>query len=280
MPLTNSNEYHPRNHWWYVWIPIFGSFIWFGTILSMLITWLAQGGTSRPRYSSQSQSIAYISDVGADILKPLFIVGCSITAVAFFLSLVIERYLRHSGRLIPTMRRREKVFSVLAVLGSVIGGAGLILLSVFDTKRHMNLHRVFLLMFMVGVALSAIFTCIEVHAPLRSLSAYSPDCQYRWISKDFHYLRELRAAYIAKGIIVSILVVLAIAFGAALFTRKAFNAGAILEWTISLGFTFYLLTFYFDLRQAKGVHKGQLNAQTMQNQRRWVMMRERFGRTR
>lgn len=60
------------------------------------------------------------------------------------------------------MRRREKYFSVLAVLGSVVGGAGLILLSVFDTKRHQNLHRGFLLMFMVGVALSAIFTCIEV----------------------------------------------------------------------------------------------------------------------
>jgi len=261
MPLTNSNEHHPRTHWWYVWIPIFGAFIWFGTILSMLITWLAQGGTSRPRYSSQEESIAYISDVGADILKPLFIVGCCITAIAFFLSLVVERYLRHSGRLIPTMRRREKVFSVLAVLGSAVGGSGLILLSIFDTKRHMNLHRGFLLMFMVGVALSAIFTCIE----------------YRWISKDFHYLRQLRHAYIAKGIIVSILVVLAIAFGAALFTQKAFNAGAILEWTISLGFTFYLLTFYFDLRQAKGVQKGELNPQTMQNQRRWVMMKERFG---
>jgi hypothetical protein len=101
--------------------------------------------------------------------------------------------------------------------------------------------------------------------------------QYRWISKNFTYLRELRVAYIVKGVIVSILVILAIAFGAALFTRKADNAGAILEWTISLGFTFYLLTFYFDLRQAKGVPRGQLNPQAMENQRRRVTMRERFG---
>ncbi|KAJ7911502.1 Frag1/DRAM/Sfk1 [Mycena leptocephala] len=257
MPLANSNEHNARSHWWYVWIPIFGAFIWFGTILSMLITWLVQGGTSRPRYSSQAQSIAYISDVGADILKPLFVTGCSITAVTFFLSLVIERYLRHSGRLIPTMRRREKYFSVLAVLGSVVGGAGLILLSVFDTKRHQKLHRGFLLMFMVGVALSAIFTCIE----------------YRWISKDFHFLRQLRRAYIMKGIIVGILVILAIAFGGALSSQSAFNAGGVLEWTISLGFTFYLLTFYYDLRQAKGVRKGELNSQTM----RWMKMRQRFG---
>lgn len=61
----------------------------------MLITYLAQG---RPHYVSQDGSIAYISDVGADILKPLFVAGSAITAVSFFLSLTIERWLRHSGR--------------------------------------------------------------------------------------------------------------------------------------------------------------------------------------
>ncbi|KAJ6630968.1 Frag1/DRAM/Sfk1 family-domain-containing protein [Mycena sp. CBHHK59/15] len=244
MPHPTSTEHRPRAHWSHVWIPIFSAFIWFGTILSMLITWLAQ--------ASQNQSIAYISDVGADILKPLFVTGCSITAVTFFLSLAIERYLRHSGRLIPIMRRREKVFSALAVLGSVLGGAGLILLSVFDTKRHPRIHRVFLLLFMIGVALSAFFTVLE----------------YRWISKDFQYLRQLRTAYVAKGVIASILVVLGVAFGIALFA--ATDAGAILEWTISLGFTFYLLTFYYDLRQAKGVQKGELTPETMRHQRRAV----------
>lgn len=68
--------------------------------------------------------------------------------------------LRH--RLIPNMRRREKWLSSLAILGSFIGGLGIILLSIFDTKRHTSLHRVFLLVFIVGVALSAIFTVMEV----------------------------------------------------------------------------------------------------------------------
>lgn len=104
---------HSRHHWAYVWIPIFGSVVWFcvfhyltllqssvnnsglATLLAMLITWLAQG---RPRLPSQDGSIAYISDIGADILKPLFIAGSSITAVSFFLSLAVERWLRHSGR--------------------------------------------------------------------------------------------------------------------------------------------------------------------------------------
>lgn len=60
------------------------------------------------------------------------------------------------------MRRRERAFSIMAILGSFLGGAGLILLSVFDTKRHPSAHRAFLLVFIVGVGLSAIFTVIEV----------------------------------------------------------------------------------------------------------------------
>ena len=64
------------------------------------------------------------------------------------------------------MRRRERVFSSLAILGSFIGGAGLILLSIFDTARHQSLHRVFLLLFIIGVGLSAVFTIIEVRLAL------------------------------------------------------------------------------------------------------------------
>lgn len=82
-------------HWYYVWIPILTAFIWVGTLLAMLITWLAQG---RPHYVSMEGNIAYISDIGADILKPLFIVGCSITGVGLVLTLIVERWLRHRGR--------------------------------------------------------------------------------------------------------------------------------------------------------------------------------------
>jgi len=62
----------------------------------------------------------------------------------------------------PNMRTRERVLGTMAVLGSFIGGTGLILLSIFDTKRFSTLHRLFLLIFMIGVALSAIFTIAEV----------------------------------------------------------------------------------------------------------------------
>ena len=60
------------------------------------------------------------------------------------------------------MRRRERILSTFAILGSIIGGAGLILLSIFDTEHHHSAHRTFLLVFIVGVGLSAIFTIVEV----------------------------------------------------------------------------------------------------------------------
>ncbi|KAF6754538.1 Frag1/DRAM/Sfk1 family-domain-containing protein [Ephemerocybe angulata] len=201
-------------HWSYVWIPIITGFVWYGTLWAMLITWLAQG---RPRYVSQDGRIAYISD----------------------------RYLRHSGRLLPHMRRREKVFSTLAVLGAFMGGCGLILLSIFDTKRYTSAHRAFLLVFMIGVALSAIFTIIEYH----------------WIKKDFTFARELRIAYWAKGIIAGTLIILSIAFAVTLY--EATDAGAVLEWLIAMLFTSYIWTYFYDLHQSKGVRKGELSEYKM-----------------
>ena len=83
------------HHWIYVWIPIFTALVWFATLLAMLVTWLAMG---RPKYPTQNGNIAYISDIGASTLKPLFVVGCTITGFGFFLCLVCVRYLRHTGR--------------------------------------------------------------------------------------------------------------------------------------------------------------------------------------
>lgn len=169
----------------------------------MLIAWLATG---RPKYVSQEGNIAYISDIGASYLKPLFIVGSSITAVCFVLTLAVGRWLKShsgryvvkdlslstshtSGRLLPDKRKAGRVCGFLAVVGALIGGTGLILLSVFDTARYTTLHRIFLLVFMVGVALSAIFTVIEVrHNWLGSVSSSSPTYSIDGSARTFQTL--------------------------------------------------------------------------------------------
>jgi len=140
------------------------------------------------------------------------------------------------------MRTRERVFAALAIAGATLGGVSLILLSIFDTARHEKAHRSFLLIFMVGVAISALFTVLE----------------FRWLNKHYADSRRLHYSYIAKAIIVFVLVALSIGFGGSLDKRH--EAAAVLEWIIAFGFTFYLLTFVFDLLIA-----NQLSDESNQN---------------
>ena len=70
------------------------------------------------------------------------------TAVAFNLALISERYLRHTGKLSPNTSMWQKVLSVLAIMSGIVGGAGLVLLSIFDTLEYENRHNDFLFVFM------------------------------------------------------------------------------------------------------------------------------------
>lgn len=223
-----NDPHHDHSH--YHWIPVVCSTTWCITLLVLILTWVGQG---RPHYVSQGTSFPYISDIAADILKPLFVIGCIITALAFIGTLVAERWLRHRGRLTHESTTAQKVLAGLAIFGSVLGGAGLILLSGFDTKRYTVPHRIFLGMFMLGVALSAIFTVVE----------------YLSLSKHNRDNRALMWSALSKALVASILIGLAIAMGICL--SQGLELGAIFEWTISFGFVFYPLTFWIDLYRAE-----------------------------
>lgn len=128
-------------------------------LLGLLIHWCVD--TNFEHYSSMSpkQSIAYISNVGAAKLKPLFIAGCCVTTVLLDLALLSDLWLRHRGRLVPNTTRGEKTLAILTILFAAIGTCGLILLSIFDTARHNKLHDIFLFLFIAGYVFSAICTC-------------------------------------------------------------------------------------------------------------------------
>ena len=93
--------------------------------------------------------------------------------------------------------------------------------------------------------------------------------QYRWLSKDYPDTGRLRLAYKVKGTIAILLILLSIGFGVAMY--RAGDVGgqfltiisfpthadrlsilaAVLEWVIAIGFTFYLLSYFWDLRLSK-----------------------------
>jgi hypothetical protein len=129
-------------------------------IIAMLIVWNVE---NKPQYASfdPRQTIAYISDVGAEGLKPLFIAGCVVTTVFLDLSFLSERWLRHRGRLARNITTSEKILSSLSIVFAIVGTVGLICLSIFDTLRHPRLHDTFLLLFVAGYVMSAILLCWE-----------------------------------------------------------------------------------------------------------------------
>jgi len=207
--------------------------VWLATLLGLLIFWVVD--EKRAHYASmgETQYIAYISDVGASRLKPLFVAGCVVTTVLLDASFAADRWLRHRGRLVPNATTTEKVLSGLTIFFALVGTAGLILLSVFDTLRHPKLHDIFLLFFIVGYVFSAIFICWE----------------YQRLGTRYREHRVLRISFWIKLLFVVVEILLAIGFVACTFTQN-YNPGAVLEWIIAFIFCFYVFSFYVDLYPA------------------------------
>ncbi|OTA61110.1 hypothetical protein K449DRAFT_351826 [Hypoxylon sp. EC38] len=226
-------------------LPVISGLMWLATLLGLLLHWIVD--THRVRYASmnENQTIAYISDVGAAELKPLFVTGCIITTIFLDLSFGSDRYLRHKGRLVPNTTTAEKVLSGLTIVFAIIGTIGLTFLSGFDTLRHPRLHDIFLLLFIAGYLLSTIFICAE----------------YQHLSRKNRQHRILRLSFWVKVIFVAVELILAIAFIATNF-KGYYNSAAILEWIIAFIFSFYIFSFYIDLYPAVKTRHSPLSTNT------------------
>ncbi|WVQ65159.1 uncharacterized protein L199_003332 [Kwoniella botswanensis] len=249
----------------YVLFPILAALTWLGGILALLILWVVAG---KPRYQSDEASVVFISDVGATH-QTLFIVICACVAGFYILSLFAERWLRHVDRLPTDLRKREVIFDWLAIIFCVIGSAGLVLLSAFNAFDHSTIHWTMTLVFIVGVALSAIFQSAEVWS----------------LHKDHPDRKSLRRNSILKLTVVVVAVACAIAFGAtygvcggnstatsshsAETCNRVTSAAAALEWTVAFILVFYFLTIAADLWPA-----GKSSPRYMRRLAKWQARHE------
>ncbi|KAI5862810.1 hypothetical protein GGS23DRAFT_68549 [Durotheca rogersii] len=213
--------------------PVVSGLMWLATLLGLLLYWVVN--TDRVIYASMQdgQTFAYISDIGASELKPLFVTGCIITALFLDLSFVSDRLLRHRGRLVPNTSPGEKVLGSLAIVFAIIGTIGLTCLSGFDTLRYQDLHNIFLLLFIAGYLLSAIFICWE----------------YQRLGKKHREHPLLRISFWVKLVFVIVELALAVAFAVSNF-RGHKDTAAALEWVVAFVFTFYVFSFVIDLYPA------------------------------
>ncbi|EFR01739.1 hypothetical protein MGYG_04740 [Nannizzia gypsea CBS 118893] len=218
---------------WYIsyWLlPLVAACVWLATLIVLLVRWKIDGS---PVYATMEpgQSIAYISDIAAQGLKPLFVAGCAVSSVFFVLAFISERWLRHSYRLVPNKGIYDKILSLLSILFAMAGAAGLILLAHFDTVEHSRLHGGFLTMFIGGYLLSAIFICLA------------------YLRLGIHYKEHkiIFASFLVKVFFIVIELALAIAYGVLGKKRRTRDTAAIIEWVIAFIFALYVLSFVVDL---------------------------------
>ncbi|KAM5342705.1 hypothetical protein ACJ41O_013671 [Fusarium nematophilum] len=217
----------------YWWLPIISGLVWFGTLLGLLLEWLVVQDGRHYDTMADTADIAYISNVGADRLQPLFIVGCVLTSIFLDLAFAAERWLRHRGRLVPNVSRGEKILSILSIVFAVVGTVGLICLSIFRTGEYKVLHNLFLGLFIGGYLISAVFICWE----------------YQRLGTKYREHRLLRFSFWAK--LTFILVELSLLVAFAVFSRlRKQNPAAVIEWIVAFIFTFYAFSFVIDLYPA------------------------------
>jgi hypothetical protein len=185
-----------------------------------------------------------LPDIGADTLKPMFIAMSAVTVVTFDLAFIFERYLRHTGKLAPNTSVWQKVYSACATIAAIVGAAGLILLTIFDTKRHNKLHNIFLGVFILGYVVSAIFICWE----------------YQRLGIHYRQHSVLRISFWIKLFFIIAEVCLAIAFGVC-SKKHIWNVAAVLEWIVAF---IYVISYFVDFLPALRTKNGQSYQTEMQ----------------
>ncbi|KAL2888315.1 tyrosine kinase protein [Ceratocystis lukuohia] len=207
----------------------------------MLIYWAGTQDAVHLVDMNEHQSIAYISDIGALTLKPLFIAGCAVTSVFFAVSFIATRWLRHRGRLLPNVTMFQRTLMYLNIFSVIVGTAGLIFLSIFDAYRHSGVHNACLVLFLLGFIASAIFACWE----FRSLRHYYVDEPH------------LEASFYTKLAFIIFEGSLAIVFGILVKTHHR-DAAAVVEWILAFIFSFYVFSYVMDLWPAVHTKKPEM----------------------
>ena len=211
-------------------IPIITGVAWLTTLSVLFIYWFAQG---RPRYPAQSNPyVAFISDIGACALQPLFIAGGTMTAITLLGTIVCVHLVFHREYGLKNRgkpQRYKKVFSVLACLFQGVSCPCQICLTVFDNKRYPRIHRMLLLGAFAGTALSAVCTTVVF-------------CGEMWREEQAKEVKIRRQSVITSTIIFGIEFCMGIAFTILLYLRF-YRISGILEWVMAFLFTFYFLAF-------------------------------------
>ncbi|OKL58049.1 hypothetical protein UA08_06816 [Talaromyces atroroseus] len=282
---------------WAVILPTITVASWLAMLGALFGTWYTSG---EPRYVSEeeTQSIAFISDIGAQNLKPVFIVCSAVSMSTYIPSLVIYFFyvspVRTSpwtsqglnrGNSSPSIYSTNPVMSLpprplqqhslllhigiplLSILFTVIGATNLILLTIFDTARYGKAHQLLLPTSIAAHIISCLILCGWSMVCLRQYRAQQQS-QYGGIYSGDKFTLELyapripisSASLVVKTVVVVFEIGLVILFAIMTWWLKTFDMAAVIGWVIVLLFAGYMLCLIVDLWVLGTAAKSELDA--------------------
>ncbi|KAI0136767.1 Frag1/DRAM/Sfk1 [Xylariales sp. AK1849] len=211
----------------YLWVfPLAAGLSWLTTLTILLIRWLSLG---QPRYPGQvNPDVPFISDIAAFTFKPVFVVGCAVTAVAFAGTVFAVHHVRYSPSFygLTNDAQWRQTTSVIALVAGLAAAFCLFFLSVFDTVDAHVRHLYLLMGTFGGLGISAVTTTAV------------------WWDQTFGPARwaNLRRWCVVNTALVLCQVAVCISFVALMYNGRYKPAG-FLEWTLTYLGSFWLLSF-------------------------------------
>ncbi|KAJ5455725.1 uncharacterized protein N7458_003989 [Penicillium daleae] len=201
-------------------------------LFAMIGHWIVAG---QPKYDRMEpgQTIPFISDIGAQELKPLFVIGCIVTML--FLNLAFYQSIQSKGN--------SNYFCIYFSASSTFAGSlGLIMLSVFDNINHKFVHDAFVTIFMMGYLIGATVICIDYFYLTGS-------------SKLQKQGQMFKTSFLIKLSFIITEIAFILAFRCTDKTQPRFLNGATnLCVVIAFTFTGYILSFVVDLLPSSWLH--------------------------
>ncbi|KAH8694205.1 Frag1/DRAM/Sfk1 [Talaromyces proteolyticus] len=235
---------------------------WLAMLAVLFGSWYTSG---EPRYVSEedTQTIAFISDIGAQNLKPVFI-ACSTLAMSTYLPTIALYFYFLSPTHPHTGNRKSSPLSTLTRIGipflssffSLIGAVALILLTIFDTARFGVVHRRLLpasiLSHILGCSLLCGWTFIRLHQHRQNTSLNGPGgiLSGDKFTVELYALAPIpisMASLVIKSIVVAFEFGLVVLFATMTWWLKTFDTAAVMEWTVVLMFAGYMACQAVDM---------------------------------
>lgn len=146
-------------------------------------------------------------------MKPLFVATALLMGVLVTMSVSVERFGRHRGRLAVRNQHRERLNSYGSVCFSIVAYFSLLLVAVLDCKSYYKAHVSFLGIFLGSAGVSTYWTIAE----------------YFMLDQGYSRFHRLRISYVLKFMWVTMELALVIPF-TAFALMEIQIPGAVLEW--------------------------------------------------